>query len=820
MKRQIIYLLLSLLAILPLQAQLAMGTWKQYPIFGEFTDLIDTERGVWYVTGGCLYHYDSNADETRFYEGGKELSGFTVKFVRHYPARDMLAVAYTDGNIDMILPDGSRVNLPEIKDATVNVEKTINDIVFEGDEMFVATAFGLVIYDLNRLEVKESGIYHRDIRTVIVTPGHILIAPSANKDWRYSLMIIERGVHINNYDNFREACGYYDLINQAVPLDDTHTVFATIRYNYAGSLTVGPDGSVSMYNENTRDKKLSHLSTSADGTVRFISTDGQLCHYVDPRTIAVDCTVPEEFKNNLYATSKGISSIWLADSKGYGNYDMSGDGMTVLRDKSLPNNAISFNEVCNIFPSNDMSRFYIANLGFSQHHPIGNTGGLGKKMRLNMLHDGIIETIEPTGATANSPAGTQYVKQQGPYIFGMTQIAEDPDIEGRLFVGSGSEGVYVVEGDKVVMKIDGNNAPISLFANYYWGVTGVTVDPDGNLWVGTQADAVKTSLIMLPSAIRKRKSLSDITASDWIVPEYGKLLKARDIKLLHCRHSNMIFGIDSEIYRGFVAVNHKGSPAAVTKHVYKGVYSPVDQDGKVFDPTLWTCLAEDKRGHVWMGTSSGVISITNPAKACDPDFTINRIKVPRNDGSGLADYLLESDKIVSIAVDNSNRKWIATAASGLFLVSEDGDRILSHFTTANSPLPSNTITAVYADPTSNSVFVGTLAGLYEYCSTSGPAKEDYSDVYAYPNPVTPDYSGWITITGLMESSLVKIMDSAMHLVYQTTSEGGTALWDGCDSGGARVRSGVYYVLASSRQDDSSMSSSSEGDVVAKILVVN
>ena len=67
----------------------------------------------------------------------------------------------------------------------------------------------------------------------------------------------------------------------------------------------------------------------------------------------------------------------------------------------------------------------------------------------------------------------------------------------------------------------------------------------------------------------------------------------------------------------------------------------------------------------------------------------------------------------------------------------------------------------------------------------------------------------------MDSSLVKIMDSGMHLVYQTTSEGGMAMWDGCTLNGARVKSGVYYVVASTSDE-----MQSEGDVVAKILVVN
>ncbi len=108
-----------------------------------------------------------------------------------------------------------------------------------------------------------------------------------------------------------------------------------------------------------------------------------------------------------------------------------------------------------------------------------------------------------------------------------------------------------------------------------------------------------------------------------------------------------------------------------------------------------------------------------------------------------------------------------------------------------------------------------MAGLLEFASTSGPPRDDYSDVYAYPNPVTPDYSGMITIEGLMGGSMVKIVDAGFNTVYQTMSDGGTAQWDGTNFGGDRVRSGVYYVVASSSTD-----TSSEGDVVTKILVIN
>ncbi len=532
-------------------------------------------------------------------------------------------------------------------------------------------------------------------------------------------------------------------------------------------------------------------------------------------------SLPAEFKGNLFAAYDGLSSIWLADESGLGNYSVASDGsVTVLRDKSVPSDAITFNEVCNMFPSNDPSRFYIANLGMNQIHPVGSSEFYTKRLYLNMVGKGVVSNINPTGATGNTSPGNNAINRGGDYIYSPTQIAEDPDYPERLFIGSGNEGLYVVEGDKVVLKIDGNNAPMKLYGNYYWGTMAVTIDSEGNLWVASMTALPDKSIIMLPAAKRRAADLSGLKSDDWIVPDYADFIHSRDIKLLFCRRSSMLFAIDSDNNRGFLAVDRRGTPGNVSDDIALVNSEPIDQDGKSFKPMLWTCMIEDKRGHVWMGSTSGVISITNPSKACDSDFRINRIKVPRNDGSGLADYLLESDKIVAMAVDNSNRKWIATAASGLFLVSEDGDHIISHFTTTNSPLPSNTITALHADPTGNSIFVGTLAGLYEYSSSSGPTKDDYSEVYAYPNPVTPDYSGWITIAGLMENSLVKIVDSSMNLVYQTTSEGGTALWDGCSMNGSRVRSGVYYVLASSSQGDSSYSSTSAGDVVAKIMVVN
>ena len=70
---------------------------------------------------------------------------------------------------------------------------------------------------------------------------------------------------------------------------------------------------------------------------------------------------------------------------------------------------------------------------------------------------------------------------------------------------------------------------------------------------------------------------------------------------------------------------------------------------------------------------------------------------------------------------------------------------------------------------------------------TAPAATDFSDVYAYPNPVKPDYTGWISIVNLMDNSLVKIADASGNVVYSCRSNGGMFTWDGCNASGSRVK---------------------------------
>ena len=112
---------------------------------------------------------------------------------------------------------------------------------------------------------------------------------------------------------------------------------------------------------------------------------------------------------------------------------------------------------------------------------------------------------------------------------------------------------------------------------------------------------------------------------------------------------------------------------------------------------------------------------------------------------------------------------------------------------------------------SGEVFIATSKGIVSYKGKATEGAKTFSKVYAYPNPVRNDFSGDITITGLMQDSKVKITTTAGRLVHETRSLGGKAYWNGTNFNGEKVKTGVYLVYVSAEEGQQS--------AVTKILIV-
>ena len=211
-------------------------------------------------------------------------------------------------------------------------------------------------------------------------------------------------------------------------------------------------------------------------------------------------------------------------------------------------------------------------------------------------------------------------------------------------------------------------------------------------------------------------------------------------------------------------------------------------------PSLQTySLAEDLNGEIWVGTDKGIAVFYNPeAVFSEYNYDAQQILITTGD---YGQYLLNEEKIKCIAVDGANRKWIGTERSGLFLLSEDGQNEILHFTKNNSPLFSDNIIDITINNQNGEVFIGTSDGLISYRSDATKGSLSQNKTHVFPNPVEKDYNGSIAISGLITNANVKITDISGNLVFETTANGGQAIWNGKSKDGERAATGVYLVFS-------------------------
>lgn len=786
--------------------------WQKYPLFRDkIDDVVEASNKVYYLSGGNLFSFSPEDEEAYAYTALNKLSDNVVSSI-HYNYDDRyLLVVYNNCNIDLLYDDGRVVNLPEVRDAQLSVTKVVNDVAFGEGRIALATSFGIVVYSQDRMEVIESGIYNTDILAVAIHKGRLVIY-YRSPEGGYYLHHSPLDQRHNSLDKFTKL-GYGLYITDFEPVDDNTIVMVDRGTGELCSRTIDLEGATAGPMQKHGIYPTQPLRRCKDGYFTATATD--VVAWSDGKPQAT--RLPQIMQGRILALRDTPARLWTADDEGISLIDISGQTPSVLYDKMLYDGAMTCTNVGYMRWSPDGKRLYVTNLTASSRK-LSNNGELSDYQTTNIIEDGFSTDASIRQASASHEAVQKLQNNNSSTrMWGDSKwVVEDPDDPDKYYCANNHEGLYVIKRNpqtgkyEEIGKFNCSNSPIT----DKWGarVNDVNIDPQGNLWVGYRFGH---AYCVLP-ADKRRSDPAAITRADW--KEMAKipsdLLDKADMQSVICSRSGVAILINGQYELGFVAVDTKGTYADPSDDRVTRVSTVVDQDGNSFVPTYTTFIMEDSRGCVWVGTNAGLFEITNPADVFDPAFRVKRLKVPRNDGTNYADYLLDSDQINWIAEDHSGRKWIATDASGIFLVSQAGDEIIRHYNTDNSPLATNTIHAIECDKQSNTVYVGTPMGLYSFLSDSAPAAEDYSEISVYPNPVRPDFTGDVTIAGLLDHSIVKVMDSSGSVVYQTRSEGGMATWPATNAAGARVKSGVYYIHVSSNSSGKSAGS------VAKVMVIN
>ena len=238
----------------------------------------------------------------------------------------------------------------------------------------------------------------------------------------------------------------------------------------------------------------------------------------------------------------------------------------------------------------------------------------------------------------------------------------------------------------------------------------------------------------------------------------------------------------------------------------------VNEDGSNLDLVPHSVMPLSN-GDVWVTTTIGPLLLSRSA-IDNPEIAVfTQVKVPRNDGTNLADYLLSGIDVTCMAIDGGGRKWFGTKANGVYLISADNMTQVKHITSSNSLLLSDNILSIAINNTTGEVFFGTDKGLCSYMSDATTPSDQPSEdkTYAYPNPVKPGYIGPITIVGLSMNADVKIVTTNGVLVVAGISNGGSFVWNGKDQFGKPVASGVYMVESADEDGNNG--------VVCKVAIV-
>ena len=372
-------------------------------------------------------------------------------------------------------------------------------------------------------------------------------------------------------------------------------------------------------------------------------------------------------------------------------------------------------------------------------------------------------------------------------------LGSDETNPNRFYVSCEPWGIYEFDHDTISNYYTSSNCEgITDILDNYNRVSAVQGDADGNLWV-------------VCSGFDEKQLRCRTASGNWITMPIKGFTNSDGgfIDMVRTQHTpyDLIWLVRNYRWNEFggAVYYHKGTYDDTSDDQSVYFTSLEDQDGNTLNPQFLYSVIEDNDGAVWLLTSIGPCIVDDQAEFFDNASNhkgyIRRVKIPRNDGTNLADYLLNNVETVCGVVDAANTKWIGTTSNGVYHLSADGLTQLDHFTTDNSPIFEDAIQALEYDASTGRLYISTSGGVCVYQTDAVEGAADNQHIYCYPNPVRKDYSGELHICNLQDQSDIRITDSMGHVVYQTKAYGGQTSWDLRNNSGDRVKPGVYIIYS-------------------------
>ncbi len=747
------------------QSTAGYGDWQLHLPTTHPTRLADDGDRVYVVAENAFYFFDKKLNTNQVLSRRDGLSDVAAVAVAYDSTTRQTVVAYRNTNLDVLTASGRVRNLSDILRKSIPGSKVINQLRVEAGKAYLATTFGLVVIELNKLEVSDTysnigpGGTVVNVYDAAVDNGFLYAATSAG---------LLRGSLTSNLLDYRSWTRYLP-----VPLSTTQQVYHYVAAcNGKVYAAVGPLFSGSLYVFNPIGAG-SWQAVPGTYTAQFRNL----------RASSIGVLLMDDDAGVRRLDQNGAVSVVVPPTRGSSTQDAvrSRDGSYFLANYQLGLQRLQPGQPAETFLANgpETSRAFglLADARTSTVDVF--TGGYSERYQPSNVRAGFYEYAN--GRWANVTATTLPGPTDFPNPTSPVRGTRTPD--GTLYVANYGGGLLEWQGPGKFRRF-GQGMPA---ANPLLGtfgdanrveITDVAATPEGKVWV------VNRHLREGISGL----SIFDPAATTWKVIPSTPGLDALDRIALDnfgyawvsvARKSDRGGGSSAALGIFVVDPDNANAPRFFTKA--NGL-----PDDQIYE------LAKDRRGYIWAATIKGVAVFNDPSGPFQSTAGFTLPNVQRGEGTGFPALFTEA--VRAIAIDGGDRKWFGTD-HGLWLFSPDADEALLHFTTANSPLPSDRIVDVKVNDKTGEVWVATDSGVLAYRGGATVTEGEPKCVAAFPNPVRPDFQGVVGITGLTNNAIVKITDVAGHLVYATTAAGGTVTWNLAMPDGQRVRSGIYLVLS-------------------------
>lgn len=716
--------------------------------------VVQSPQHIYFGSNGGLVAINKSNEEVEFITRVEGLSGLSVQSMAWDNKHQQLLIAYTNSNLDLYDPVKKTViNFPDImRNTRVIGDRFIYRIhIPEGSDFaYLACGFGIVELDLNKKEFGFTTFTGIPVYELTLYKNKLY---AATETGIFQIDYDKSRVNPSDFGQWTQVAGFGNSAYTAL-VTFNGSLFAgtgTRIYSWSGT------GSPTIIHEQPGNYSVQYLSPGTNQVLAGFSCRNDC----DGKLLSID---KQGSITSLDGSCVPRPLYGIADDKGRGWF---ADRFQAFRSNQALNQGCSFKYFNTPLTPNstdialDNDRIYVA------------AGGINASYNYLFRGDGFFSYVDGIWRAYHRGNNTAI---QNADLVDMYKLAVDPASD-ILYVATYWGGLMqcdMTDASKPVIKIfDKSNSSLQGAQGDLarTRVGGLTFDRDGNLWMTNY-------LAERPISVMKK----DGTWKNFSVPT--------GINVLACATDSAGYLWFSVIGQGLIVFD-PGANIDITADDRMRVFN---NSNSVMESNNINTMATDLDGSVWIGTNNGVYVFECGTSVFDAAcIGSKRIVVQQ----GLGANLLNGEDIQAIAIDGANRKWFGSR-NGIFVQSSNGDQQIARYTVDNSPLFDNLITVLRYDAVSGIMFIGTGGGIQTIRTdaTGGSRTNQFGSIYAFPNPVRPEYTGVITIQGMRRNSNIKITDFNGQVVHQGKSSGGTYVWNGLDLLERKVQSGVYLALIS------------------------